>query len=91
MLVLNPAGTVLYATELVGSIVSVIDTTTDAVIATVPVGSNPFGIDVMPTSDLIYVADNLSNNVTVIDAATNTVTATVPAGMRPETFDVFIR
>ena len=60
--------------------VSVIDTATNMVVATIPVGEYPFGIAVTPDGKHAYVANNLSGNVSVIDTTTNTVVATVPVG-----------
>ena len=60
--------------------VSVIDTTTNTVTATVPVGITPLGVAVTPDGKKVYVTNAESNNVSVIDTATNNVTATVNAG-----------
>jgi YVTN family beta-propeller protein len=43
------------------------------VIATVQVGTAPFGVDVNSTTNRVYVANRDSNSVSVIDATTNTV------------------
>ena len=56
---------------------------TSAVIATIPVGSEPSGIAVNPANHRIYVAKRYSNNVSVIDGATNTVVTTIPVGSEP--------
>jgi len=58
--------------------ISVIDTATNKVTATVPVGSYPFGVAVNPTETKVYVTNRGSSTVSVIDTATNTVTATIP-------------
>jgi YVTN family beta-propeller protein len=70
--------------------VSVIDTATNSVVATVPVGTgcagftcDPFGVAVHPAGTFVYVTNPGSNNVSVIDTATNTVVATVPVGLDP--------
>ena len=63
--------------------VSVIDTATNTVTATVPVGKCPMGVAVSPDGTKVYVANEGSNNVSVIDTATNTVTATVTVGKSP--------
>jgi len=63
--------------------VSVIDTTTDTVIATVPVGKDPLGVAVSPDGRRVYVANYLDNTVSVIDTATNTVKATLNVGRSP--------
>src|SRR5438067_230549 len=58
--------------------VSVIDTATNAVIATVAVGELPFDVAVHPNGSRVYVVNEGSHTVSVIDTATNTVIATVP-------------
>lgn len=78
-----PDGKRVYVTNHGSSSVSVVDTATNAVVATVPVGPGPYGIAVTPDGKHAYVADNGSNNVKVIDTATNTVTATIPVGAQP--------
>jgi YVTN family beta-propeller protein len=68
--------------------VSVIDTATNTVVATVTVGGFPAGVAVTPDGKLVYVANGRSpppiGSVSVIDTATNTVVATVPVGNAPE-------
>jgi YVTN family beta-propeller protein len=58
----------------------VIDTATNTVVAAVPVGSNPFGVAVMPDGKHVYVTHLVPDpgSVSVIDTATNTVVAAVP-------------
>jgi YVTN family beta-propeller protein len=65
--------------------VSVIDTSTNAVVATVPVGTCPSGVAIAITSSTIfaYVTNQGSNNVSVINTASNTVIATVSVGFFP--------
>ena len=63
--------------------VSVIDTATNTVTATVNVGSDPVGVAVNPDGTKVYVTNSDGNNVSVIDTATNTVTATVNVGNGP--------
>jgi YVTN family beta-propeller protein len=72
-------------------IVSAIDTTTSAVIATIIPGSVPFGATVTPDGSKIYITNNGSNNVSVIDTATNAVTATISVGKSPTAFGIFIQ
>ena len=50
--------------------VSVIDTGTDTVAATVNVGSNPFGVAVAPDGSHVYVTNMYNNTTSVIDTAT---------------------
>ena len=72
-----------YITNSDDNTVSVIDTATNNVTATVPVGTYPCGVAVTPDGTKVYVANNGSNTVSVIDTATNNVTATVPVGSYP--------
>ena len=54
---------------------------TDTVVATVTVGTNPYGVAY--GNGFVYVANFSGNSVSVIDASTNTVTATVTVGTSP--------
>ena len=62
--------------------VSVIDTATNMVVATITVGSSP-GIAVTPDRKHVYVTNPSSNSVSVIDTATNTVVKTITVGSNP--------
>jgi YVTN family beta-propeller protein len=74
----------VYAANNVTNNVSVIDTVTNTVITTVPVGDGPFGLAVSPDGSVVYVANNdTGNNVSVIRTADNTVVATIAAGNDP--------
>ena len=79
-----------YITNTGSNSVSVIDTATNTVVATVAVGFAPLGVAVNPAGTRVYVANNGSNNVSVIDTATNTVAATVAVGFSPDAFGLFI-
>jgi PGF-pre-PGF domain-containing protein len=72
-----------YVTNYNSNAVSVIDTTTNKVTATVPVGRCPWGVAVSPEGTRVYVTNWNSNTVSVIDTTTNTVTATVNVGSNP--------
>ena len=78
-----------YVTNNGSNNVSVIDT--NAVPATIPVGSNPYGVAVTPDGRTAYVANAGSNTVSVIDTASNAVTATIPVGSYPVAFGLFIQ
>lgn len=49
----------------------------DQVVASIPVGTNPTGVAVNPTTNEIYIA-NEGGTVSVIDGSTNSVTSTIP-------------
>jgi YVTN family beta-propeller protein len=73
-----------YITNAESDNVSVIDTTTNKVTATIPVGSNPMGVAISPSGTKVYVINAHSNDVSVIDTATNIVITTVPVGSSPK-------
>ena len=70
-----------YITNTDDGTVSVIDTATNKVTATVKVGYLPYGVAVSSDGKKVYVTDD--GGVSVIDTTTNTVTATVPVGSKP--------
>src|SRR6185295_3577717 len=72
-----------YVTNNNDNTVSVIDTATTSVIATIPVGSGPAGVAVTPNGRFAYVVNQLANTVSVISAARNTVVATIPVATFP--------
>lgn len=88
---INPAGTRLYVANSLEDVnpahegtVSVIDTGTNTVVATVIVGEDPYGIVVSPNGSRIYVANCCAQTVSVINATNNTVVATVAVGNNPQ-------
>src|SRR5258706_3488013 len=68
-----------YITNVNSNTVSVIDTVTNTVIATIPVGLNPFGVAVSFDRSKVYFTH--VGGVSVIDTVTNTVVATIPVGL----------
>ena len=64
-----------------GNGMSVIDTATDTVTTTIPVGF--FGVAVTPDGSKVYVPNSGFTTVSVIDAATSAVTATIGVGIGP--------
>jgi YVTN family beta-propeller protein len=63
--------------------VSVIDTSKNALTATIAVQRNPSSIAVDETGQRAFVTNTGSNSVTVLDLATHQAIATVAAGTRP--------
>ena len=63
--------------------VSVINTSTNTVTATVTVGTSPIGVAINPAGTYAYVTNEGDNTVSVINTSTNTVTATVTVGSHP--------
>src|SRR3989338_6732016 len=79
-----------YVPHFWGDTVSVIDTSTNTVVETVSVGSNPYGVAVHPAGTRVYVTNsaldrspNGNHTVSVIDTSTNTVVETVSVGSNP--------
>ena len=66
-----------YVANSVDNTVSVINTATNTVIATVPVGLGPIGVAITPDGTRVYVTNSLSDDVSVIETTGNTVIATV--------------
>lgn len=72
-----------YITNFYSGTVSVIDISTNTVVATIYVGGNPIGAAVNPSGTRVYVPDRYCSKVSVIETSTNTVIATIitdPAG-----------
>jgi YVTN family beta-propeller protein len=59
------------------NVVSVIDTRTDTVVDTIPVGDNPIGVVGSPDGAKVYVVNNNDATMSVIDTKSNTVVATI--------------
>jgi len=79
-----------YITNYGSNTVSVIDTSSNTVTATVTVGTGHYGVAVNPAGTRVYVANVNSNTVSVIDTSSNTVTATVTVESMPFAFGIFI-
>ncbi|MCI4317604.1 MAG: hypothetical protein L3J96_03620, partial [Thermoplasmata archaeon] len=80
----NAANHLLYVADSGAHNVSVINSSQEKVVATVPVGNFPSGLGIDTVSDLVDVpADNGGgqSNVTIIDGSNNTVRGVVGVGM----------
>src|SRR5262249_20227044 len=84
---LSSVGTVLaqnaYFTNSGDNTVSVIDTTSNTVTATITVGNSPFGVAVTPDGSTVYVANSMDNTVSVIPTSVNMVTGVITVGNCP--------
>src|SRR5439155_26912732 len=84
---ITPDGRFAYVVNLTSNDVSVINTATNTVAATVAVGFGPFGVAITPNGAFAYVTafgDRCANGVVwVISTATNAVVATVPLAGAP--------
>ncbi|MEB9624542.1 YncE family protein, partial [Bacillus cereus] len=79
------SGQFAYVTNLLSNNVSVINTGSNSVVATIPVGTAPIGIAITPDGDFVYVTNSSSssNNVSVINTGSNSIVATVSVGTNP--------
>ena len=75
----NSTGTIVYHTNLGSSTVSVIDTLTDTITATVPVMGDPRSVLVSP-DDAHYYVSNLGGTIYKMRASDNTRVLTITAG-----------
>ena len=75
--------TAVYVTNSNDATISVIDATTDAVVATISVGERPWAVTVSSDGTTAYVCDSASNAVSVVDMRTRKVRATIGVGVRP--------
>ena len=88
-IVLSPDGSLAYVTNDDTNNVSVIDTATNTVVATVPVGKIPVGVGISPDGSLVYAA-NSNGTVSVIDTTTDTVVDTISTDSKSETGDHYL-
>ena len=66
-----------YIANSISNDVSVINTATNTIAYTIPVGNDPTGLSVSPDGSRVYVANQRSNTVSVISTTTNTVVSTI--------------
>ena len=72
------AGELTYVAQYRGNDVTIIDTSTKAVIGSIPVGMNPETVVIDQKRKLVYVANWYGYSVSVIDATTNTLIYNIP-------------
>jgi YVTN family beta-propeller protein len=79
----RPDGKRVYVSSGGEGTVQVIDTSTNTIIAKIPVGKRPWNMAITPDGRKLYVACGRSNAVAVIDTESNTKIADVPVGELP--------
>src|SRR5450631_4084174 len=62
---------------------SVIDTATNALVATLPTGANPVGVAVSPPGSRVYVTNFDDGTVSVFDSLNNLVLQSITVGAQP--------
>jgi YVTN family beta-propeller protein len=81
-LAFSPNESRLYYTDIIRGAVSVIDTATNQVTTTIPVGNNPQDVAVS-SAGVVYVSIFAGDEVAVIDAGSLTVVDRIPVGNQP--------
>src|SRR5260370_14627927 len=69
-----------YVTNWSANSVSVINTSNGALVKTIPVGTNPWGVAVNQAGTFAYATNLSSNSVSVISTSTNSLASTIPLG-----------
>ncbi|WP_368681567.1 YncE family protein, partial [Pseudomonas sp. SID14000] len=72
-----PSGTRAYVADAGSDDVKVINTATNTVTATVPVGDSPARVEVNPSGTAAYATSQADDTVSVISTGTNAVTDTI--------------
>lgn len=67
----------VYVADSSSDLILVIDTKANAIVTSIPVGAQPFGVAVSPDSRRLYVANRVGNTVSVIDTNTRMPIAVV--------------
>jgi len=80
---LMTTGPFAYVANFSSNTVSMIDILTSLPVATIPVGSGPWGVALSPDGKQLYVSNYLASSVSVIDTATSTAIATIPVPSGP--------
>jgi YVTN family beta-propeller protein len=63
--------------------VSVINGTTNTIVANIPVGKNPQAIVYNPANRLVYTANTLSNTLSIINGTSNSLVGSIIVGAFP--------
>ena len=87
---ISPDGNEAYVANAGDGNVSVINTDTKTVVATIPVGREPQGVAFAPDGATAYVTNIKDNTVSVIDTATRTQTTTIAVGRSPQSIAVAV-
>ncbi len=80
---ISPDGSKVYVTHDDDGSISVINTYSNTIVASIPIGSTLKSIVVSPDGRAVYVANYSSNTVNVINTSTNKVINTIWVGVNP--------
>jgi YVTN family beta-propeller protein len=81
---IDPINNRAYVTRREENKVSVIDTATDEVVASIDVGKGPIGVAVDPDKKRLYVANHEDMSIAIIDTDSNKVIDTIKLTLTPE-------
>jgi YVTN family beta-propeller protein len=76
--VVDSAGQFAYATNQTTNRVQVVSLASNTVVATIPVGSKPLGLDLTPDGTKLYVANSGGIDISVVDVATRVELRRIP-------------
>jgi YVTN family beta-propeller protein len=80
---MSPDGKYLYVSTGRSKMAMVLDTSTNAVVASVEAGDRPWGIGLSPDTKTLYTSNGPSDDVSVIDIASRKVVKKIPVGHGP--------
>ena len=73
----DPTSNMVYISDETDDSVIAVNGATDAIVARIPVGTQPSGLAADPATGTVYVANSIDGTVSAIRESTNTVTATI--------------
>lgn len=82
-LALSPDGALLYVAEEDANAVAVVDTSTQAVVKSIPVGNHPYGLLLTPNGHRLYVSNWAGHTVSLINTLNDEVAKTISVGAHP--------
>jgi YVTN family beta-propeller protein len=85
---ISPDGRFAYVAIQFEGRVTIVDTATNAVVATVDTGGQPTGLKTTPDGSRVYVANSTTGTVSVIDATTNTIVSTILVELNPQDLEM---
>ncbi len=84
----TPDGLLLYVANVENNTVSVIDTPSLSVVATLNVGNTPVQVNIEPRGRYAYVVNQGGNTISVIDISRQKVVKVLAAGLQPNQFAI---
>lgn len=81
--VILATATRVYIANFNSDTVTVLNATTAALVTTIAVGTNPFGLAISPDGTRLFVANRASGTISIVDTATNGIVGTITGGTLP--------